>query len=332
MQVISASYRTDIPAFYGEWFMERVRAGYVRYHNPYGPQVVEVSLKPEDVHAIVFWSKNYAPFLKHLGELNEHKLDCYFHYAINGYADDAASHPLEERVPRSEQTLKAFQSLVDHYSLRHVQWRYDPIIFTPVTDAEWHRRTFERLAQHLAGLTERCYFSFLDVYGKVTRNVKKLPPELHPFEPTRSEQIDLVRDLAAIASKYGIALYTCAEDFVVDNDNGIQRGSCVDKEILDALWPHKRRKLKLCSNRGKCGCYDSRDIGAYDTCPHGCIYCYAVQNRPLALKRYEQHDRNHYALIRRASDTPPDQGHGQAAQAVQVSLPLTATDRESSSN
>ncbi len=137
MEVISASYRTDIPAFYGDWFMERVREGYVRYHNPYGPQVVTVSLRPEDVHAIVFWSKNYAPFLKHLDELDRRGLDCYFHYTITGLP-----HAMEERVPRPVQTIESFHTLAKRYSPGHVQWRYDPIVFSPQTDAAWHLRTF----------------------------------------------------------------------------------------------------------------------------------------------------------------------------------------------
>ncbi len=150
MHVVSASYRTDIPAFYGDWFMERVREGYVRYQNPYGPQVVTVSLKPEDVHAIVFWSKNYGPFLKHLNELDASNLNFYFHYTVTGL-----HHTLEERVPIPAQTLESFRFLSQRYSPAHVQWRYDPIVFSSQTNPQWHLRTFETLAQRLEGLTER---------------------------------------------------------------------------------------------------------------------------------------------------------------------------------
>jgi hypothetical protein len=213
-----------------------------------------------------------------------------------------------------------------------VQWRYDPIIFTPLTDADWHRRTFTRLADRLAGSTRRCYFSFLDMYGKVTRNVKRLPPELQPYDPPLEEKAMLARELAAMATQHGITLYTCAEDAVVDETAHIKRGSCVDKEVLDLLWPHKQRKLKASSNRGKCGCYDSRDIGAYDTCPHGCIYCYAVQNRPLALKRYAQHDPLHDALTKRANDPPPLDQPSPTQENVQAPLPLFMPDDEDSSS
>lgn len=314
-QVISASYRTDIPAFYGDWFMERVREGYVRYYNPYGPQVVSVSLQPQDVHAIVFWSKNYAPFMRHLDELDQRGLDFYFHFGINGYTADPAIRPLEERVPHPKQSIKVFRELATRYSPKHVQWRYDPIIYTDRTDEQWHMRAFAELAQQLEGLTERCYFSFLDInYKKVVHNMRRLDTALQPHDRSEEEKRQLALELARIAGNHGITLYTCAEDFAVIGP--IRRGACVDKDILDTLWPHKAQKLKLCSNRNKCGCYDSRDIGAYDTCPLGCVYCYAVLNRPLALQYYREHDPHHDALIKRGPKEPP----------AQLSTPVTAQD------
>jgi len=149
----------------------------------------------------------------------------------------------------------------------------------------------------------RCYFSFADIYAKVERNLRKLPPGIDVYDPPDDQKIALALDLAEIAAWHGITLFTCAEDFSAVGP--IQRGSCVDKEILDLLWPEKARKMKLSSNRGKCGCYDSRDIGAYDTCPHGCIYCYVVLNRPLALKNYREHDPDHDALIKRGPKQSP---------------------------
>lgn len=298
MHVVSASYRTDIPAFYGDWFMERVREGYVRYHNPYGPQVVTVSLQPNDVHAVVFWSKNYGPFLKHLDELDASGLDFYFHYTITGLP-----HVLEERVPSPVQTIATFRTLAERYTPGRVQWRYDPIVFSEHTNAAWHIRMFQDLAQRLEGLTERCYFSFLDLYAKVDRNIKHLPPDAMPVDPADDIKLELALQLAESAEQHGITLYTCTEDFAAVGP--IKRGSCVDKDILDRLFPHKQRTMKVSSNRGKCGCYDSRDIGAYDTCPQGCLYCYAVLNRPLALKRYHEHDADHDTLVKRGPKQPP---------------------------
>ena len=288
MQVISASARTDIPAFYGDWFMERVREGYVRTKNPYGPQIGTVSLKPADVHAIVFWSKNYAPFLHHLSELDERGLDAYFHFTVDGYTLDERTRPIERKVPKPKVQLRSFRALAERYSPKHVLWRYHPLIFTPIIDGDWHRRRFAELAQMLEGLTERCHFGFLDFLQKTVRNMHQLPEELRPFEPPTEDQVQLMLELAAIASQHGITLYSCAEDFAAVGP--IRRGACVDRELLDELWPHKAQPLALYPSRGECGCVENRDIGAYDTCVHDCRYCYAVTSRPVAIGRYKAHD------------------------------------------
>jgi len=299
MQVISVSYRTDIPTFYGEWFMRRVREGYARYPNPYSPQIVSVSLKPEDVHAFAFWSKNYLPFVKHLDELDARGYDFYFHYSITGLP-----RILEEKVPDWATCVQNFVELSRRYSPKHVQWRYDPIVFSNITPFEFHVETFRRMAQRLEGSTERCYISFLDIYRKARRNLQSVEAILSVEDPEQEHKIELALRLAEIASVYGITLYTCVEDFAAIGP--IKRGACVDKDILDQLWPHKARKMALSNNRNRCGCYESRDIGIYDTCPHGCIYCYAVLNRALALKRFAKHDPTADCLVDIGGDVPPD--------------------------
>lgn len=298
MQVISASYRTDIPAFYGEWFIRRVREGYVRYKNPYGPQVVTVSFRPQDVHAIVFWSKNYQPFIKYLDEIERYGLDFYFHFAIT-----AQPRILEERVPDWQQSTKTFRALAKRYGPEFVQWRYDPIIFSNLTDHDFHLNAFARLCYELEGHTKRCYFSFLDLYTKVARNLAPLRGQLNVLDPPNNVKKELALELADIASKHGITMYTCAEDFAAIDL--IQKGSCIDQDILDQLWPEKAHKLKLSKIRGGCGCYENRDIGAYDTCPHGCVYCYAVLNRKLALKRFHEHDPSKDCLVEIGANVPP---------------------------
>lgn len=299
MQVISASYRTDIPAFYGDWFMNRIREGYVRYKNPYGPQVVSVSLNPTDVHAIVFWSKNYKPFMKYLDELEERGYRFYFHYTITGQP-----RLLEERVPHWSLAVQNAAELARRFGPKFVQWRYDPIVFSQVTNPSFHIAIFRELAQRLEGVTERCYLSFLDFYSKVARNLQPLQSEMEFYEESLEGKLGLLLQLEEIARSHGISLYTCAEDFAAIGS--IKRGACVDKDILDTLWPSLARPMKLSRNRNSCGCYDSRDIGAYDTCPHGCQYCYAVLNRSLALQRYEQHDPIRDCLIDIGENQPPE--------------------------
>lgn len=299
-QLISASYRTDIPAFYGEWFMQRVRERYVRYKNPYGPQVVTVSLDPADVIAVVFWTKNCIPFMKHLDEMDRSGLDYYFHYSINGQP-----RYLEERVPRDSTTVENFRQLsarLGPNGAKRSNWRYDPIIFSNETPPEFHRQTFARLAQRLEGATERCYISFLDLYAKTQRNMGKLPETLRINDPSDETKRQLALDLSQIAAQYGIAIYTCAEDFAA-TDN-IRKGSCVDATLVAELFPQKRHVVKASLNRNKCGCSDNRDIGAYDTCPHGCVYCYAVRNRDLAMKNFHAHDPLADALISQGENIP----------------------------
>jgi hypothetical protein len=301
-QIISASYRTDIPAFFGDWFMQRVRAKYVRYKNPYGPQIVTVSLDPADVIAVVFWTKNCVPFMKHLDELDRSGICYYFQYSINGQP-----RYFEERVPRDATTLANFRELTEHLGddgRRRNLWRYDPVIFSNETPPAFHLETFGRLAKALEGYTERCYLSFLDLYAKTQRNMGRLPDGIQLYDPDPSEKRKLAQDLAEIGAPYGITIYTCAEDFATGGL--VKKGSCVDAELIGELFPEKSRAIRDSLNRNKCGCADNRDIGAYDTCPHGCIYCYAVRNRDLALKNFQGHDPNADALISLGENVPPE--------------------------
>lgn len=280
--------------------MGRVREKYVRYKNPYGPQIVSISLAPEDVIAVVFWTKNCIPFMKHLDELDNFGIDYYFQYSINGQPRH-----FEGRVPRETTTIENFKELSARLGgngpKRNI-WRYDPIIFSNETPAAFHLETFSRIAESLKGSTERCYISFLDLYAKTQRNMGKLPDGLKFDDPEPSVKRALAQQLATIAAQQGITLYTCAEDFAVGGL--IKKGSCVDADLIAELFPRKERVIRDSLNRSKCGCSDNRDIGTYDTCPHGCIYCYAVRNRELALKNFQSHDPNADALISLGENVP----------------------------
>lgn len=294
MIVVSASQRTDIPAFYSRWFMQRVRAGFAEVKNPYSAQVYRVSLLPEDVHAIVFWTKNFAPMIKHLDELDARGLDFYVQYTINGFTLDERTRPMEARVPRPEIVLRGFRAITERYSRQHVLWRYHPITFSQVCTPEWHLQKFAELAEMLAGLTERCVVGFHDSMKKVDRNMGLLPRELHAYEPPVETQIQVIREMARIAGGVGITLQTCAEDFAalgaVEGGGLVERGSCIDKGLLDRLWPHKVQAMAAYPSREQCGCYHNRDLGQYDTCLHQCAYCYAVNSHQVALQRYKSHD------------------------------------------
>lgn len=285
MNIVSVSRRTDIPAFYGEWFMGRVRDGYARYLNPFGGQEHEVSLLPEDVHAFVFWSKNFGPFTKHLSELDEKGYDFYFHFTITGLPE-----PFEDLVVNVDEAIATFRLLAGRYGPGRVQWRFDPIVISNVTGPDFYVRRFEEIASRLRGATERCYFSFVSIYSKVRRNLEALEKEqnISCYDPSLTDKMSLTERLREIADSHGITLYSCCEGALATG--GVRQAQCVDGELLFELFPHRPRQTKINPTRRGCRCVVSRDIGAYDTCPHGCVYCYANMNKALAKKRSATHD------------------------------------------
>jgi hypothetical protein len=281
LNVISASRRTDIPAFYVEWFMNRLRAGFVRYPNPFGGQVYTVSLRPEDVHSIVFWSKQYGPLLPHLDELAGRGYRFYCHYTITG-----APRALEPHVPDWQQAVHVFRELAERTSPRRVLWRFDPILFTDERGPEFYIGRFRDIATTLAGATHRCYFSFATFYGKVKRQLQR---KGIPFrDPPLEEKQALVEAMAGVAGECGITLHACCQDDLVSER--VRKAHCVDGDLLAELFPDRPRVSQPRPTRQGCGCVASRDIGVYDTCPYGCLYCYANQGRKVALTRFQAHD------------------------------------------
>jgi hypothetical protein len=288
MNIISASRRTDIPAFYSEWFMGRVREGRVRYANPFGGQVYEVSLRPEDIHSIVFWSKNFQPLEPHLPGLEAMGYDFIFHFTLTGLPK-----PFEGYVPPWQEAVQSFLRLSDRYGPKRVLWRFDPIIFSNITGPDYFKRSFETLARRLERATERCYFSFVSLYPKVRLNLQRLAfgrgdPAGRPYNPSYPEKLSLVKEMVGIAHSHGITLYACCDEALAIS--GVRPARCVDGELLSELFPHKPKQSKVTPTRKGCHCTQSRDIGAYDTCPHGCVYCYANLNHELAQSRFEAHD------------------------------------------
>jgi len=281
MNIISASRRTDIPKFYATWFMARVREGRVAIRNPFSGQVYEVSLRPEDVRAIVFWSKDYRPLERHLDEIGRRGFRYYFQFTITGLPKI-----FEERVPDADTSIETARRLAARTSPAHVQWRFDPIVLSGATGPEETVRRFERLARMLEGVTERCTISFMEFYAKVKRNLVPLETahDLRFRDPGIEEKRELAARLAAIAAGHGIALVSCCNDALIQQGAGWEVGKarCVDASLLTALFPDRATPPEAGPTRKDCGCALSRDIGAYDTCPHGCFYCYANANQDLA--------------------------------------------------
>lgn len=294
--IISASYKTDIPTFYGEWFMHRLRAGYCKMVNPYNRRVIRVSLLPATVDGIVFWTKNVGPFLPHLAEVKERGFPFILQHTINGYP-----RALEQAVVNAPKAVEHFRRVADTFGPRVCVWRYDTIINSSLTPREFHVDSFARLARSLEGATDEVVISFAHLYRKTLRNMEQAATD---FGFTWSDPDDawkhtLAAELASIASAHRMQLTICSQpQFIVP---GCAEARCVDAKRL-AEVTGKPLNTCLKGNRKECGCYESRDIGEYDTCPHGCVYCYAVQNHDLAKSRFRQHDPHAESLF----PLPPD--------------------------
>jgi len=281
MEIISASRRTDIPAFYMAWFMNRIRAGVVRYPNPFGGQIQQVSLRSEDVHSIVFWSKECGPLLPQVDELLERGYHFCVQYTING-----GPRALEPHVPFWERSVEIFHRLAARTSPRHVLWRFDPMVLTGEWGPDFYLHSFREIGKRLAGATDRCTFSFATYYGKAKRQLTRAGIRYHHPDPEAGRV--LLDGLAESASEFGMSLFGCCQEGWVHGR--IHRARCIDGERLAELFPDRPIVSEQRPTRPGCGCAASRDIGMYDTCPFGCLYCYANQGREVALKRFRAHD------------------------------------------
>jgi len=281
--IISVSYKTDIPTFYGEWFVRRLQAGYCKMLNPYNRQVIRVSLAREDVDGFVFWTKNVGPFLKHLGEVQSRGYPFIIQHTINGYPRE-----LEKAVVNADRSVEHLKRIADTFSAAVCVWRYDTIIISSLTPVEFHLRRFEQLAKALEGVTDEVVISFVHLYAKTLRNMQDAAEE-HGFtwtDPSLEEKRDLASKLVEIARGHKMQLTICSQrEYLVE---GAGDARCVDAVRLERVGGQKIR-ASLRGNRKECGCFASRDIGEYDTCPHGCVYCYAVRNHELAQRRFKQH-------------------------------------------
>lgn len=283
--IISASRRTDIPAFYAEWFARRVEAGYCTVINLFNSkQVSRVSLLPADVEAIVFWTRNAKPLLPYLPFLDARKFAYYFQYTITGYPKI-----LEPNVPRLDEALATFRKLSGQIGKDRVIWRYDPICLTNITDAAWHLRQFRLLAQALRGQTKRVVISIVDNYRKAEQNFRQLAEQGIQVEKADIEEMGaLLTRFAEIAAENDMEISSCAE--VLDlKSYGIKPGKCIDAAYIKNVFGSIVSSQKDKGQRPECGCVQSKDIGAYDTCLHGCAYCYAGTLQ-MARKNYKLHD------------------------------------------
>jgi hypothetical protein len=264
--ILSVSRRTDIPAFYAEWFCRRLEAGELQVRNPVNPhQISRLVLNPETVDGLVFWTRNAEPLLSRLPRLEPYPY--YFLYTLTPYGED-----LEPGLPSLPRRIEVFRNLSRLIGPDRVIWRYDPIILSGDFTADWHLRQFTGLLEALIGFTRRCIVSFLDVYPAVKRNLPWFtdpPPEL---------KRDLVARLALLTARAGVTLSTCAEGI---DCPGVTPGGCVDTALLESIGGRPLRRRRDRGQRKSCLCHESRDVGTYGTCRFGCLYCYADRGRRI---------------------------------------------------
>lgn len=291
--ILSVSRRTDIPAFYSDWFFEQLGQGFVLVPNPVNPQkIAKIPLKPlkidtistnllgkseisvsGNIEGIVFWTKNPRPMISRLNELSDYKY--YFLYTLTGYPSE-----IESGLPPVEERIESFKELSKFCP---VIWRYDPILYSNSIDFDWHIKNFEMLCSELSGYTSHCKISFvIESYKGCSKSV---------WAPSFTEKDKLLCELSKIAKRYNIQIEACAEsgDW---SKYGIMPSKCIDGEIFEKLLTEKysnlnitvkRKNQKIDGQRKNCGCMPAVDIGRYDTCMHGCNYCYARKSTPKSM-------------------------------------------------
>lgn len=273
--IISASRRTDIPSFFSDWFYKRIEDKFVLVRNPMNShQISRIELSSEAVDAIVFWTKNPEPMLERLSELDSYMY--YFQYTLNAYGKN-----IEQSLPPLEERIGSFISLSKRLGRARVIWRYDPILLNTQYTPDWHKEKFKALAERLSGHTEKCIFSFIDIYTKNKKNMDARSA----YVPETGRQIELAAYIAEICKENGIKAETCAENINLEK-YGIEHGRCVDARLLERLLGCPLYADKDKNQRKACGCMSSIDIGAYHTCLNGCIYCYANYSMDAARKNY----------------------------------------------
>ena len=283
--IISASYKTDIPAFHGRWFLNRLDAGFCAVVNPYGRQVHRIDLSPAAVDGFVFWTRNAWPFMDALETVARRGHPFMVQVTLTGYP-----RVLETNVLDAARSVEQIRALRGRWGPRAVVWRYDPIVLSSLTGADWHRANFAGLARALSGAVDEVVMSFMQPYRKTVRNLDAAA-RAHGYswhDPEDGGKRALLADLAAIAAGEGMAPSLCTQPHLLDVP-GVSAARCVDTlRLADVAGRPVAGRRK--GNRPGCDCAESRDIGDYDTCVQGCAYCYAVASRPAALRRAKAHD------------------------------------------
>lgn len=305
--IISASRSTDIPTFYGDWFVNRWKKGYIKWINPFNQVPLYVSFK--NTRAVVFWTKNPKPFMKHLPFLDAEVKNYYFQFTLNDYDKEG----FEGKVPRLDNRIKTFIELSNKIGKERVVWRFDPMILSDTISVDELLRRVKNIGDQLYKYTDKLVFSFADisVYKKVENNLNKEDIDFVEFNETTMSEF--ASGLQKLNENWNLKIATCAEKIPLEQ-YGIQHNKCIDDDLMIDLFSEdqelmkflgvkfkepdlfndnqsikKSRVIKDKGQREACGCIMSKDIGQYNTCPHECVYCYANTSKELARKNYKSH-------------------------------------------
>ena len=275
--IINTGMRTDIPAFYSTWLLNRIKEGYVYVRNPYYKhQVTSYNLSPELVDCLAFCTKNPHPLMPHLKKLDKYKQ--FWFVTVTPYGKD-----IEPNVPDKKQVINDFKELSKHLGKNAIALRYDPIFINEKFDVNMHIKCFEKLLSELKGYTEDCTISFLDMYEKVKRNAPNLRP------PTYKEQVELAKAFSKIGRENNIIVHACCEQEYL-RDYGLNITGCMSRKIVEKAIGNKLNAPKNNSKRAQCNCLLGNDIGAYNTGMHLCKYCYANANQNLVKENMKKHN------------------------------------------
>ena len=278
--ILSVSRRTDIPNYYSEWFFNRLKEGFLYVRNPMNfHQISEIKISPDVVDCIVFWTKNPLPMMERLDELEAYNY--YFQFTLTGYGND-----VERNLPNKKTSvIPIFQELSNRIGKEKVVWRYDPIFFSNRYNAKYHLKAFRSIAEALSGYTEKCVISFLDIYPKNKKNMDNLLS----YDLSDSELRGFAKELSNIAKENHIKIGSCAEKIDLD-EYGIIHNSCIDKELIEKIIGCKLKINKDKNQRIECGCVESVEVGRYNTCKNGCVYCYANYSAKSVESNFQKYD------------------------------------------
>ena len=275
--ILNTGSRTDIPAFYSEWFINRLKAGYVLVRNPYYPKMIhKYLLSPDVIDCIVFCTKNPAPMLEKMDELKKYRT--FWFVTITPYG-----RAVEPNVPDKHEVMESFKKLSQVSGRKRTAWRYDPVFISGAYDIAYHKRAFEKIACTLSGYTEMCVISFIDLYEKTKKNFPGIR------EVTQEEMEELAVYFKEVCDRYGMTLRTCHEDHGLAK-YGIDISGCMTKEVLENAADITLKVPSHSLAREGCTCLLGSDIGAYNTCAHGCRYCYANDDMKLVYDNMKKHD------------------------------------------